>query len=90
MMTTALRDEADDHPCSLIYKCVWKLAMFGKKTLASLALGLVLWVGLVTALTFAPLDRGESNAGIFALLGTISSDVNEEGERVFTPNRLSF
>ena len=54
----------------------------GKPTVIGIGIGLTLWLTLVASLFVMPLDKGESNTGIYALIGTLMPYENEDGERV--------
>lgn len=59
----------------------------GSKRLAriSMAAGLGLWAVMVVGLTVIPLDRGMVSGGVYALTGTLTQYVTEDGERIAKP-----
>lgn len=46
----------------------------------SIAAGLGLWAVMVVGLTVIPLDRGTVSDGVYALTGTLTQYVTENGE----------
>lgn len=56
--------------------------MVGKPAIVGITIGLALWLVLVAGLFVIPLDKGQSNSGIYALIGTLMPYETEEGERV--------
>ena len=56
--------------------------IIGRPAIIGITIGLALWLVLVAGLFVIPLDRGESNSGIYALIGTLMPYETEEGERV--------
>ncbi|WP_425407526.1 hypothetical protein [Hwanghaeella sp.] len=59
----------------------------GSKRLArlSIAAGMGLWAVMVVGLTVIPLDRGTVSEGVYALTGTLTQYVTEDGERTVKP-----
>lgn len=51
----------------------------------SIAAGMGLWAVMVFSLAVIPLDRGTVSEGVYALTGTITQFVTEDGERVAKP-----
>lgn len=63
---------------------------FRMQGIGSFALGIALWLLLVAAMGAAPLDRGEGQSGVYALLGMVTSYFDTDGKRQVQPARLSF
>lgn len=51
----------------------------------SIATGLGIWAVMVVGLTVIPLDRGTVSDGVYALTGTLTQYVTENGERIAKP-----
>lgn len=51
----------------------------------SIAAGLGLWAVMVVGLTVIPLDRGTVSDGVYALTGSLTQYVTENGERIAKP-----
>lgn len=51
----------------------------------SIAAGLGLWAVMVVSLTVIPLDRGAVSDGVYALTGSLTQYVTENGERIAKP-----
>lgn len=58
-----------------------KKRLLSKPALIGISAGLALWLALVAGLMVVPLDKGESNQGIYALIGTLMPYETEDGER---------
>ncbi len=55
--------------------------LIGRPAAIGIGIGLALWLVLVAGLAVIPLDKGDANSGIYALIGTLMPYENEDGER---------